>query len=83
MSVMFGSGNYCANEDWSDVSNPKTKSSPMRCVDAEVAVIDPTGSFIPFKSSGSSVLCSIPPNKVAEIIAWASSQGIDNEHKVG
>lgn len=79
---MFGSGNYCANENWGD--DYATKSSEiMRCPNAEVAVIDPAGLLLPFKSSGDTVLGSISPNKVADIIAWASSQGIDNEHKVG
>lgn len=74
VSVQFGAGNYCDNRtDALDAIAIKSDTD-LECRNAEVAIIDHNNNFVEFSSSGESVLGEIDPNKVAEMIAWASLQ---------
>ena len=73
VSVQFGAFHYCSArnmnakyDDWKD--NDVHESS-----DAEVAIIDPDGEFVPFMTSDDSVRPRTTPIVVANIMTWVAS----------
>lgn len=64
VSVQWGWGNYCDNRDMSPVDNS--------CINAEVAVWRPDGSFVPLQNADD-VLGWLSADKVAQIIHLAAN----------
>lgn len=77
VSVQFGIHNYCAARNLSPSANfdawKTTDDDTHTCEDAEVAIIDPNGEFVPF-DSGDTVRGRTDPDTVAKIIAWVMTQ---------
>jgi len=42
------------------------------CSDVEVAIVDPRGEFVKFKSTGDDVKGRVTPAEFVEIISWVS-----------
>lgn len=72
ISVQFGTYNYCSARNQSIEDDRKWLDE--LCPDAEVAIFDPTGAFVNFKS-GDSVRGWSNPDDVALIMGWVQSQG--------
>ena len=75
VSVQFGENHYCSQrntttswEEWRRTSD--SHQSP----DAEVAILDPQGNFVPFESSGDQVRGRTDSDTVAKIIEWVSTK---------
>jgi hypothetical protein len=64
ISAMFGTNLYCSCSDKND--------SGALCSDVEIAIIDPRGEFVKFKSTGDDVKGRVTPAEFVEIVSWVS-----------
>ena len=74
ISVQFGYGNYCDNQDWSGETwdaVPDYWESP----NAEVAVFNPSGEFVDLHDYDQ-VIGHQSPEEVLRIMTWAANQGM-------
>jgi hypothetical protein len=71
VSVAFGENNYASKRNY-DAGYDDWRKGDMswRSCDAEVAIIDPTGQFIPFESTDGLVKGWVSPDEVGKIIEW-------------
>lgn len=74
VSVQFGGNNYCSMRNVNEKYDEWRKGSQMyHSPDAEVAILDPNGEFVPFESSGEKIRGRTDAETVAKIIQWAAS----------
>lgn len=74
VSVQFGGNNYCSMRNVNERYDAWRQASQLYySPDAEVAVLDPDGEFVPFESSGDKVRGRTDAETVAKIIQWAAS----------
>lgn len=66
ISAMFGTNLYCSCPD------PNTAGLYPLCSDVEVAIVNPHGEFVKFKSTGDDVKGRVTPTEFVEIISWVS-----------
>ena len=71
ISVQFGKGNYCARRDGS-MFGMETEDGVVECKDAEVAVWDADGVWLPLQD-GDDVIGWQTPDEVAALITRVST----------
>ena len=69
ISAMFGTNLYCSCPDLLDTNLGGVSAL---CADVEVAIIDPRGEFVKFKSTGDDVKGRVTPAEFVEIVSWVS-----------
>lgn len=75
VSVQFGEGNYASKRDYNTGYDDWRKGGvSWHSCNAEVAIIDSSGSFVLFESSDDSVKGSVYPDEVGKIIEWTMKQ---------
>lgn len=71
VSVQFGESNYASKRDYNaGYDDWRTGQLSWKSCDAEVAIIDPTGQFVPFESTDDSVKGWVSPDEVSKILEW-------------
>jgi hypothetical protein len=66
ISAMFGTNLYCSCPE------PNAAGLYPLCSDVEVAIVDPCGEFVKFKSTGDDVKGRVTPAEFVEIVSWVS-----------
>ena len=72
ISVQWGKGNYCDRRDYSMFSMA-TEDGVVECKNAEVAVWDADGVWLPLQDSGDDVIGWQTPDEVAALITRVSA----------
>lgn len=76
VSVQWGAANYCSNHS---ASLPMVSYEDCRtCPDAEIAVFDPAGSFVPPERYGfpyemDDVVAHVAPDRVVDVMAFVKA----------
>ena len=76
VSIQWGPSNYCQNYNPS-LAHPDDASYRV-CSDAEIAVFDPSGDFVPPERYGfpyemDDVVARVTPDKVVDVMAFVKS----------
>lgn len=75
VSVQFGPGNYCENQDYGAFSPEADSEAGARgSKNAETAVIDPDGNFIQLPGDHDTVQGWQTPAQVLETLIYAATQ---------
>jgi len=75
VSIAFGENNYASKRDYDAGYDDWRKGDvSWHSCNAEVAIIDPSGSFLPFESNDDCVKGWVCPDEVGKIIEWTRNQ---------
>lgn len=75
VSVQFGGGSYCDNQhDYGYSQAENIRAGSDGCKNAEVAVLDDSGSLVESPYCGDIVQPDVTPDELFFIMAWAKSQ---------
>lgn len=73
VSVQFGPGNYCENRRM-QVGEDDARAGKQGSMDAETAVWGPDGEMVTREGDGDTVRGWQSPERVLELLTWASQQ---------